>query len=131
MSESTTVQGFDAVVYAGLLKELERLANGDAAQRWQLLEAAHVVGQTRFGPHLRTHALMLGQAWRTRDGRELIGQLFRLLLVPLGHVFGRLPLGNPGRANISAFQPMPVRADLAQLIDQVRLEMSSVTASGA
>ena len=29
-----------------------------------------------------------------------------ILLVPLGHLSGRLPLGNPGRATVSAFAPM-------------------------
>ena len=41
---------------------------------------------------------MLALAARERDVRETAGQLFRILLVPLGHLSGRLPLGNPGRA---------------------------------
>jgi hypothetical protein len=41
------------------------------------------------------------------------------LLVPLGHFTGRLPLGNAGRSNISAFQTMPIREDIAALIAQV------------
>lgn len=86
------------------------------AGRWRCLEAAHVLGQARFMPHLRTHWAMLSLAWRTRDGREMAGQVFRLALVPLGHLLGRLPLGNPGRANVSAFQPFPVREDLRHMI---------------
>jgi len=30
-----------------------------------------------------------------------------------------LPLGNAGRSNISAFQAMPIREDIAALIEQV------------
>lgn len=41
-----------------------------------------------------------------------------LLLVPLGHLTGRLPIGNPGRAHVSAFRPMAVRADIAEAIAQ-------------
>jgi hypothetical protein len=88
--------------------------------RWQLLEAAHVVGQAQLKPHLQTHAMMLMLAWETHDLKELMGQLFRLVLVPIGHWLGRLPLGNPGRANVNAFKPMTVRPDLLALIQSAR-----------
>ncbi|PKO63167.1 MAG: hypothetical protein CVU24_00595 [Betaproteobacteria bacterium HGW-Betaproteobacteria-18] len=102
------------------LMQRERVAPlADLPQRWLLLEAAHVLGQTRLRPHLVTHAQMLALGWETRDGREVLGQLLRLLLVPLGHLTGRLPLGNAGRSNISAFQTMPIREDIAALIEQV------------
>ena len=117
-TEPTPLQGFDPVIYARLLARFEALPATASRERWLLLEAAHVVGQTRFGPHLETHWLMLGQAWRHRDAGEMAGQAFRLLLVPLGHLTGRLPIGNPGRANVSAFRPMAVRADIAEAIAQ-------------
>jgi hypothetical protein len=87
-----------------------------AAQAWLYLEAAHVVGQLHFKPHLHTHVQMLRLALASRDWPEAAGQLLRLALVPLGHLSGRLPLGNPGRANVSAFQPLPARAELVDLI---------------
>jgi hypothetical protein len=89
-------------------------------QAWLYLEAAHVVGQLHIRPHLQTHAHMLGLAWRMRDWSEAAGQVLRLALVPLGHLSGRLPLGNPGRSNVSAFEPLPVRLELADLIAQAR-----------
>lgn len=109
---------FDAILYARLLARLGTLPPQAHHDRWLLLEAAHVVGQTRFGPHLETHGLMLAQAWRHRDAGEMVGQAFRLLLVPLGHLTGRLPIGNPGRTNVSAFKPMPLRSDIAEVIAQ-------------
>jgi hypothetical protein len=63
---------------------------------------------------------MLRLSFRTRDWPEVAGQLVRLALVPLGHLSGRLPLGNPGRANVSAFDPLPVRPELAALIAQAQ-----------
>lgn len=87
-------------------------------QAWLYLEAAHVAGQLHVKPHLQTHALMLRLAWRTRDLAEAAGQVLRLALVPLGHLSGRLPLGNPGRSTVSAFEPLPVRQELAELIAQ-------------
>lgn len=61
---------------------------------------------------------MLGYALALGDGREAAGQLFRLALVPLGSLTGRLPVGNTGRARISAFKPMPIPSDLEALISQ-------------
>jgi hypothetical protein len=85
---------------------------------WELLCAAHIAGQHFFGLHIQTHCAMLSLAWQHRDWREGIGQLVRVALVPIGHVFQRLPLGNSGRSNISAFKPMDVPPHLAHLIEQ-------------
>ncbi|MCI5069066.1 MAG: DUF3703 domain-containing protein [Acidovorax sp.] len=98
------------------MSQYRALPPHDINQRWLVLEAAHVVGQTHFGPHWRVHVAMLLLAWRTADRKEILGQAMRLALVPVGHAVHRLPLGNPGRANVSAFAPMPVRSDIAQVI---------------
>lgn len=115
-TEDPPTTGFDALAYGELI-HLARTATSHE-QAWLALEAAHVVGQRHLRPHLETHTLMLGLALRTRDWAEAAGQLFRLVLVPLGHVTGRLPLGNPGRATVSAFRPLPVRPELVALIKQ-------------
>ena len=80
------------------------------------LERAHILGQREFLPHVHTHLWMLRIGWARRDGREIGGQLFRLLLIPLGHLTGRLPLGNTGGADVSAFKPMPIADDLAAIL---------------
>lgn len=108
----------EARTYAALLQEARTASSN--ARCWQCLAAAHIVGQRFLLPHLQTHLLMLALALRTRDGAEARGQLFRLLLVPLGHLTGRLPLGNPGRTTVSAFRPMEVPPDLAELIALAR-----------
>jgi hypothetical protein len=41
-------------------------------------------------------------------------------LSALGHLSGSLPLGNPGRSTVRAFEPLPVRPELACLIAQAR-----------
>lgn len=118
-SDTPPVPVFHARLFQQLMQRERAAPPADLSQRWLLLEAAHVLGQTRLGPHLVTHARMLALAWETRDGREVLGQLLHLLLVPLGHLTGRLPLGNAGRSNISAFQAMSIREDIAALIEQV------------
>ncbi len=86
---------------------------GDRTLAWTALEREHVIGQGFFVPHLRSHVSMLVYAIVTKDGREIIGQVFRLALAPLGNLTGKLPWGNTGRANVSAFTPMPYPDDLA------------------
>ena len=38
--------------------------------------------------------------------------------MPLGHALARLPMGNIGRARVSAFAPMEPRPEITQLIDE-------------
>jgi len=89
---------------------------GDIVSAWMALERAHIHSQPRLGPHLRVHALMLGLAVRTHDWREVRGQVLRLALAPLGNLTGRIPQGNTGRSNVSAFRPMEVPDDLRRIM---------------
>ena len=56
-------------------------------------------------------------ALQLRDLREAGGQVLRLALVPLGHALARLPIGNTGRAQLSALAPMAPQPHITQLID--------------
>lgn len=89
---------------------------GDYADAFAHLERAHILGQRWFWPHTVSHGWMLRVGWQMKDRREIIGQLLRLFLTPLGHLTGRLPIGNNGRASVSAFAPMPVPDDLAAIL---------------
>lgn len=89
--------------------------DNDAA--WAALERAHILSQPWAGPHVRCHLTMLVLACRTRDLREVAGQLYRSVLAGPGSTTGRIPLGNTGRARVSAFRPMPIPADLAAILD--------------
>ncbi|MDZ7892769.1 MAG: DUF3703 domain-containing protein [Rhodoferax sp.] len=117
-TESSMPLLFDPHIYERLVQAYHRIDQRDVLQAWHLLEALHVFGQTRLLPHAHTHWLMLGLAWRTRNLAEWRGQILRLLLVPLGHLLTRLPLGNNGRAHVSAFQPMAVTPELMATIRQ-------------
>ena len=107
----------NAAVIARVLEEevaAYRLARerGDTAAAWRALERAHILSQYRLWSHLRVHAAMLGFAVRLRDQREIVGQVARLALAPLGSLTGRVPWGNTGRSNVDAFKPMPLPDDL-------------------
>lgn len=89
---------------------------GEAMAAWAALERAHILSQPFLGPHLSNHLTMLGFAIEQRDWREAAGQIIRLVLAPLGALTGRIPIGNTGRSNVSAFQPMPIPDDLRRAI---------------
>jgi hypothetical protein len=50
------------------------------------------------------------------DFRESIGQLSRMVAAA---IFSRIwvPAGNTGRANVSAFSPMPIPEDLRKILE--------------
>lgn len=100
-----------------LLRDAKRLRRADDFHgAWQALEDAHVLSQRWAVPHLRVHAQMLTVGWRQRNIREVIGQIGRLAVAGPGSLTGRYPVGNTGRSDVSAFAPMPIRADLAALL---------------
>jgi hypothetical protein len=91
-------------------------AAGDDVEAWRLLERTHILSQPWAWPHVRSHVDMLWLALRTRNRREVLGQLVRIVVAGPGSATGRYPLGNTGRANVPATQPMPVPDDLAELL---------------
>lgn len=95
-------------------------ADGDAPRERRHLERAHILSQPFALLHVRTHVAMLGFGVRNRDGREIIGQLFRLLVAGPGSAMRRYPLGNTGGANVSAVQPMDIPADLQAILTDSR-----------
>lgn len=95
-------------------RSAEALGNHDLA--WRHLERVHIIAQPFWGLHLASHGAMLAFAIRQRDWSEALGQIFRLLLAPIGALTGKLPIGNTGRSTVSAFQPMPIPPDLLELL---------------
>ncbi len=71
-------------------------ASGDLRAAWRAHELGHIVSQPYVGLHLRSHATMLGLAWRTREYPEVLAQVVRVALAPVGHALGRTPPQNVG-----------------------------------
>jgi hypothetical protein len=92
-------------------------ADGRAGESFGYLERAHILSQRFTVAHVRSHLRMWGWAWRQRQPREIFGQTTRILAAAL---FSRIwvPEGNTGGANVSAIQPMPIPADLRDLLSR-------------
>jgi hypothetical protein len=93
-------------------------SSGDPSAEWRNLERAHILSQPLAGPHVRTHFAMLTAALRCRDRRELVGQLFRIIVAAPGSITGKYPIGNTGGADVSPFTPMPIPDDLRPLLPE-------------
>ena len=109
-----------------LFAYFEYLALADQARKskdyessFTYLEYAHILGQHDVLCHLQVHLQMLWLALCTANWREMTGQSYRLFLTPFGHLFNRLPLGNTGRSNVSAFKPMSIPEELREILTPV------------
>lgn len=114
------MKGAPAALSDAVRSELERHRAaayiGDTGAAWWALERAHILSQPTLVLHLRVHWAMLIYALSNGDLCELIGQAARLGLAPLGSISGRIPAGNTGRSNVSAFARMPIPQDLRELL---------------
>lgn len=106
----------------GLLQESYRaeLAAAEAApdseRAFHHLARAHILSQRFTWRHVSVHWRMLKLGAALRDWREVLGQVTRILAAAL---FSRIwvPVGNTGRADVSAMKPMPVPQDLRALLE--------------
>jgi hypothetical protein len=93
-------------------------ASKDLAAAFRHLERAHILGQRSAFAHSHVHALMLRHGLRTGSGREIRGQLIRIVFGFFMSLVGRVPAGNTGGANVPPEKPMPIPEDLLQIISQ-------------
>jgi len=80
------------------------------------LERAHILSQRYTSEHVHVHWLMLRLGASVGAWREVIGQSTRIVAAA---VFSRIwvPIGNTGRANVSAMKPMSVPDDLRSVLE--------------
>ncbi len=91
-------------------------AAADSERAFRHLARAHILSQRHTWQHVRVHWLMLNLGASLGDWREVAGQVSRMLAATL---FSRIwvPIGNTGRANVSAMKPMPIPQDLLELME--------------
>ncbi len=91
------------------------MAQGEWATAFVWLERSHILSQRRPVRHAWSHCLMLQAGWQARDWREVAGQLPRIVAALLFSLIW-VPIGNNGRARVSAFKPMPLSDELQKLL---------------
>ena len=105
-------------------KELDLAAAAKRAnkpeQEFTHLENAHVLGQESTYQHTKVHCLMLMWGLRQLNGREVLGQLIRIIGAATKTAIGLVPSGNTGGSNISPFTKLPLSAEHQQTILKAR-----------
>lgn len=94
------------------------LRKGELQKAWAHLERAHILGQPYPCEHTAVHVKMLRFGMHTRNGKEIMGQIPRLLVGGIKSWAGKVPVGNTGGANVSPLKPMPIPNDLQAIIRQ-------------
>jgi hypothetical protein len=88
----------------------------DFQNSWNHLERAHILGQPYPIAHSVVHWKMLLFGICTKNTKEIIGQLPRLLVGGVKSFVGNIPTGNTGGANVPALQHMEIPEELNQII---------------
>jgi hypothetical protein len=105
-----------AAYLAELAASTSAATGGEIATAFRHLERAHILSQRHTWQHVHVHWLMLRLGWSVRDWQEVLGQCSRVVAAAL---FSRIwvPIGNSGRANVSAVKPMPMPDDLRSILE--------------
>ena len=88
----------------------------DLPQTWYHLERAHILAQAWPREHSYVHWRMLLFGFYIKSGREIIGQIPRLLVGGVKSFVGRIPVGNTGGANVPPLMQMEIPEDLAAIL---------------
>ena len=83
---------------------------------WRHLERAHIIGQPWPGEHTYVHWLMLNFGFRIKNGKEILGQIPRLLVGGVKSFVGKIPVGNTGGANVPLLRTMEIPQDIQELM---------------
>ncbi len=93
----------------------KQYATGNLYQAWNHLERAHVIGQAYPVEHSQVHGLMLIFGFKTKNIKETLGQIPRLLLGGIKSFAGKIPVGNTGGSNIPPLKPLPIQDDIKEI----------------
>ena len=89
--------------------------NGNLERAWKHLERAHIIGQRYPYAHTYIHWKMLQFGIKIKSGKEVLGQVPRLIFGGVKSFVGKVPVGNPGGANVPPLKPFPIEEELQEL----------------
>ena len=95
--------------------------SGNLSNAWNHLERAHVIGQRYPFAHTLVHWKMLLFGVRIKSIKEIIGQIPRLIFGGIKSFVGKVPVGNPGGANVPALKSFPIAEDIHDIFQKAEL----------
>ncbi|MCE7995608.1 MAG: DUF3703 domain-containing protein [Roseivirga sp.] len=94
---------------------------GDLREAWNHLERAHIIGQRYPYAHSYVHWEMLLFGFKIKSAKEIFGQIPRLIFGGIKSFVGKVPIGNPGGANVPPLKPFPIEADLQKIFAETEI----------
>lgn len=88
---------------------------GNLERAWKHLERAHIIGQRYPYAHSYVHWKMLQFGVKIKSGKEVVGQIPRLIFGGVKSFVGKVPVGNPGGANVPPLKPFPIEEELQEI----------------
>ncbi len=99
-------------------------SNGNFKKAWNHLERAHIIGQKYPYPHTFVHWKMLQFGIKIKSGKEVMGQIPRLIFGGVKSFVGTIPVGNPGGANVSPLKPFPIEKELQDVFAKAEINLA-------
>ena len=96
---------------------------GNLQIAWNHLERAHIIGQKYPYAHTFVHWKMLQFGIKIKSGKEIIGQIPRLIFGGVKSFVGKIPVGNPGGANVPHLKPFPIEQELQNIFAKARIDI--------
>ena len=109
---------------AELNKYRTEYSNRDLKKAWNHLERAHIIGQKYPYAHTFVHWKMLQFGIKIKNRKEIIGQIPRLIFGGVKSFVGKIPVGNPGGANVPPLKPFPIENELKNIFQKAGIELS-------
>ena len=97
---------------AELSKYKVEYTKGNLEKAWTHLERAHILGQKYPYAHTYVHWKMLQFGFKIKSGKEVLGQIPRLFFGGVKSFVGKIPVGNPGGADVPPLKPFPIDEEL-------------------
>ena len=108
---------------AELNKYRTEYSYGNLKSAWNHLERAHIIGQKYPYAHTFVHWKMLQFGIKIKSGKEIIGQIPRLIFGGVKSFVGKIPVGNPGGANVPPLKPFPIEKELQDIFAKAGIKL--------
>ena len=98
--------------------------NDNVKEAWNHLERAHIIGQKYPYAHSYVHWKMLQFGLKIKSGKEIVGQIPRLIFGGVKSFVGKIPVGNPGGANVPPLTPFPIEKELQDIFTKAGVSLN-------
>jgi hypothetical protein len=102
-------------------KHQKEYSMGNLERAWHHLERAHIIVQQYPRAHTFVHWKMLQFGFKIKNSKEIFGQIPRLIFGGVKSFVGKIPVGNPGRANVPPLKPFPIEKELLDIFAKAKI----------